>query len=175
MAEIPIFPEGSLSESVVTTVWVAIFVVCMLNLRLGWTFSGLVVPGYLVPLLIAKPWGAVVIMLEAILTYSIVWWASEMCSKLGVWSSLFGRDRFFAFVLCSVVVRIALDGYLLPYIGRIVTEESSFNSIPSIPYTSHRCKRTSGPPPWSSPTGHRFRPRRSAGGRDSSSRSNRAR
>ena len=52
---IPLFPEGSLSASIVTTVWVGVWVVAFFNLRLGWTFSGLVVPGYVVPLLIAKP------------------------------------------------------------------------------------------------------------------------
>ncbi len=122
MSELHIFPEGSLSQSVVTTVWVGMFVVCTFNLRLGWTFSGLVVPGYMVPLIIAKPWGAAVVMLEAILTYGIVWILSDWCARRGLWSSLFGRDRFFAFILCSVIVRIGLDGYLLPYVGRIIAE-----------------------------------------------------
>ena len=57
-----IFPEGSLSASVITTVWVGVLVVVFFNLRLGWLLSGLVVPGYLAPLILAKPWAASVII-----------------------------------------------------------------------------------------------------------------
>jgi len=112
-----IFPETSLASSVVTTVWVGVFVVAFFNLRLGWVLSGLVVPGYLVPLLISKPWAAGVVLLEGVLTYWIVWLYSEYFSALGKWSNLFGRDRFFALLLVSVAVRIAMDGWLLPVAG----------------------------------------------------------
>ena len=66
---LPIFPEGGLASSVITTVWVGVFVVCFFNLRFGWVLSGLVVPGYLVPLVILKPLAAGVIVVEAIITY----------------------------------------------------------------------------------------------------------
>ena len=32
---IPIFPDGSLASSVITTVWVGVFVVCLLSSGLG--------------------------------------------------------------------------------------------------------------------------------------------
>jgi hypothetical protein len=115
---LPLFPEGSLSESVTTTVWVGVFVMCALNLRLGWTCSGLVVPGYVVPLLIVKPCSALVIFLEGILTYALVWFFGQRCSRWGLWANVFGRDRFFAIVLASIGVRVALDGYLLPAFSR---------------------------------------------------------
>ena len=67
---LPLFPQGSLASSVVTTVWVGVVVFSLMNLRLGWTFSGLVVPGYLVPLVIVKPWAAGVIVVEALLTHA---------------------------------------------------------------------------------------------------------
>jgi hypothetical protein len=114
---LPIFPEGSLVSSIITTTWVGVWVVALLNLRLGWVLSGLVVPGYLVPLLILRPWGAAIVILESILTYLIVWIFSEIAPRFGQWSRLFGRDRFFALVLVSVVVRIAFDGWLLPSLG----------------------------------------------------------
>ncbi|MDQ7089470.1 MAG: poly-gamma-glutamate biosynthesis protein PgsC/CapC [Methylococcales bacterium] len=113
-----IFPQGSLSSSVITTVWVGMFVVCFFNLRLGWVLSGLVVPGYLVPLLLIKPWAASVVLLEGFITYFIVWFLSEYLSRYAAWSNLFGRDRFFALVLCSIVIRLFFDGYLLPEIGQ---------------------------------------------------------
>ncbi|NCS64540.1 MAG: hypothetical protein AUJ86_01030 [Hydrogenophilaceae bacterium CG1_02_62_390] len=114
---LPIFPEGALASSVVTTVWVGVFFVAYFNLRLGWVLSGLVVPGYLVPLLIVKPLSAVTVLGEGVLTYFLVWFYSEYLSRHGGWSNLFGRDRFFALVLVSVAVRIAMDGWLLPLLG----------------------------------------------------------
>lgn len=113
MIPLPIFPEGGLASSVITTVWVGVWVLCFFNLRYGWVLSGLVVPGYLVPLIIVKPIAALVIVIEAILAYLIVWLFSERIGR-GRWPSLFGRDRFMALVLASIAVRLALDGYLLP-------------------------------------------------------------
>ena len=113
MFPLPIFPEGGLASSVITTVWVGVFVLCFFNLRYGWVLSGLVVPGYLVPLLIVKPMAALVIVVEAILTYAIVWFFSEKMSP-GRFPSLFGRDRFMGLILASIAVRLALDGWILP-------------------------------------------------------------
>ena len=110
---LPIFPEG-LASSVITTVWVGVFVVCFFNLRAGWDLSGLVVPGYLVPLLIFKPWAVVAILVEASVTYLIVWVFSEKLSKLGYWCSFFGRDRFFALFITGVIVRVTFDQYMFP-------------------------------------------------------------
>ncbi|UIP07323.1 poly-gamma-glutamate biosynthesis protein PgsC/CapC [Erythrobacter sp. SDW2] len=111
-----IFPDGGLASSVITTVWVGVFVLCFFNLRFGWVLSGLVVPGYLVPLLIVKPIAAAVIVVEAILTYAIVWIFSEKISR-GRFPALFGRDRFMGLVLASIAVRLSFDGYLLPLLA----------------------------------------------------------
>lgn len=114
---LPIFPEGSLASSVVTTIWVGVFVITFFNLRFGWVMSGLVVPGYLVPLLIARPLSFGVILVEASVTYFLVWLFSERLSGGRSWSSLFGRDRFVALVLTSICVRLIFDGWLLPIIA----------------------------------------------------------
>ena len=119
---LPIFPQGSLAASVITTVWIGVLVVSFFNLRLGWTFSGLVVPGYLVPLLIAKPWSAVVVVAEGVVCYLLVRLFSEYPARAGAWCSLFGRDRFFALLLGSVAVRIAADGWLLPALGEALNQ-----------------------------------------------------
>ncbi len=118
-----IFPAGGLASSVITTVWVGIFVVCMFNLRFGWVMSGLIVPGYLVPLLLIKPSAAVVVLVESVITYFLVWFYSEVLSMRMGWSRFFGRDRFFAMVLVSVAIRIISDGYALPAIGAWVNQE----------------------------------------------------
>lgn len=113
-----LFPDGGLSSSVITTVWIGVFVVVFFNLRYGWPLSGLIVPGYLVPLLLVKPWAAVAILFEALLTYIIVRAYSEHLSRFGWWGSLFGRDRFFAFVLASIVVRLVCDALFFPWLGQ---------------------------------------------------------
>jgi hypothetical protein len=120
---LPVFPQGALSGSVITTVWIGVAVVTFFNLRLGWVLSGLVVPGYLVPLLIVKPWAVAVIFFESTVTYLLAWFFSEYLSRFGVWGSLFGRDRFFAIILFSVVVRLVFDGWLLPELGQWMNEE----------------------------------------------------
>ena len=120
---LPVFPQGALSGSVITTVWIGVAVVAFFNLRLGWVLSGLVVPGYLVPLLIVKPWAVAVIFLESAVTYFLAWFFSEYLSRTGLWGSLFGRDRFFAIVLFSVVVRLVFDGWLLPDLGEWMNQE----------------------------------------------------
>ena len=116
-----IFPHGSLSSSVIPVVWVGMLVVCFFNLRLGWVLSGLVVPGYLVPLMLLKPWAAGIVIVEGFLTYFLIWWVSEYLSRWAHWCNFFGRDRFFALVLCSIVVRLAFDGWLLPELGAFAT------------------------------------------------------
>ena len=118
MFPLEIFPQGSLASSIITTVWVGVFVVAFFNLRFGWVLSGLVVPGYLVPLMLIKPWSAGVVILEGIVTYLLVWYFSERLSRRGWWASLFGRDRFFALILASIAVRLSFDGWLLPMLGQ---------------------------------------------------------
>lgn len=119
---LPIFPEGGLTSSVITTVWVGVFILAFFNLRFGWVLSGLVVPGYLVPLLILRPIAAGVVVFEAILTYLIVWFFSERLAR-GRFSALFGRDRFMALVLASIAVRLAMDGWALPIAADWLSEK----------------------------------------------------
>jgi gamma-polyglutamate biosynthesis protein CapC len=116
-----IFPQGSLSSSIIPVVWVGLSVVCFFNLRLGWTLSGLVVPGYLVPLILIKPWAAGVVLVESVFTYFLVWVLSEYLSRWAHWCNFFGRDRFFALIVGSVVVRLVFDGWLLPELGAWAT------------------------------------------------------
>jgi len=122
-----IFPEGSLASSVTTTVFIGVIVSVFFNLRFGWVLSGLVVPGYLVPLLIVKPWAAFVIFIESVVTYFLVWALSEYISGPLRLTNLFGRDRFFAFLIFSMFVRILFDVFLLPYIGEFLNNKFYIN------------------------------------------------
>jgi hypothetical protein len=120
---LPVFPEGALASSVITCVWAGVAVTTFFNLRFGWTLSGVVVPGYLVPLLISKPWAAVAIYIEAVVAYLLVRMISERLSRAGVWSSFFGRDRFFALILASVAARMVFDLWLIPELGLYLADE----------------------------------------------------
>lgn len=122
-----IFPANTLANSIIPVVWVGMFVVCFFNLRLGWVLTGLVVPGYVVPLMLIKPWSAGVIFLESILTYFLVWFFSEYLSRRAPWSNFFGRDRFFALVLCSIFIRLLFDGWLLPIFGEWLNQALNIN------------------------------------------------
>jgi len=118
-----VFPQGSLSSSIVPVIWVGVLVVCFFNLRLGWVLSGLVVPGYLAALMLVKPWAAAVVLFEGAITYFLVWFISEYLSRWAQWCNFFGRDRFFALVLCSIAVRLVFDGWLLLEFGEWVTTQ----------------------------------------------------
>ncbi|MEE9413458.1 MAG: poly-gamma-glutamate biosynthesis protein PgsC/CapC [Methylococcales bacterium] len=103
------------------------FVVCFFNLRLGWVLSGLIVPGYIVPLMLIKPWSAGVIFVESVATYFLVWFFSEYLSRRAPWSNFFGRDRFFALILCSIFIRLLFDGWLLPQFGEWLNQTLQLN------------------------------------------------
>ncbi|MES2858454.1 MAG: poly-gamma-glutamate biosynthesis protein PgsC/CapC [Pseudomonadota bacterium] len=113
-----IFPAQALDSSVITTVWVGLCVITLLNLRFGTTLAGLVVPGYLVPLLLVKPVSALVIWVEAIVTYLLARLLADHLMRRTGGCTMFGRDRFFALLLVSVFVRVVSDGWLLPALGR---------------------------------------------------------
>jgi gamma-polyglutamate biosynthesis protein CapC len=116
-----IFPESSLASSLITTVWVGVFVTCFFNLRYGWNKSGLIIPGYLVPLLILKPWSAVAVLIEGLVTFLIVKFISEFGSFTKMWCNYFGRDRFFLIFLVAIGVRILFDQILFPEATNILS------------------------------------------------------
>ncbi|GAA4354875.1 poly-gamma-glutamate biosynthesis protein PgsC/CapC [Kangiella marina] len=117
-----LFPEGSLSSSLVITVWIGVLVVAFFNLRFGWVLSGLVVPGYLVPLLIVKPVSFWVVIFEAIVTYILSRYISDRLTIQLKLSHFFGRDRFFLIILVSVIVRLIFDSTLFPYLSAEISE-----------------------------------------------------
>ncbi len=110
---LPLFPEG-LTYSLLTPVLVGVLFMAMSTETFGGGFSGLVVPGYLAPIFLLKPWIGLVIVLEAVATYLAVRLTSDGGCRLGLWSVFFGRDRFLALVMTGTLVRVLAEGYLLP-------------------------------------------------------------
>jgi len=123
---LPLLPSSYLSHSVITTVWIGIWVVSFFNLRYGWVFTGLIVPGYLTPLLLIKPLSVGIIIFESIVTYLLVYLISEIAAKRGLWTNFFGRDRFFVILLGSVAVRLFFDGLTLPWFALYLQNEYGF-------------------------------------------------
>ena len=116
-----IFPTGSgLGQSVITTVWVGIAVVCFLNLRFGFPLTGLVVPGYLVPLLIVSPTSAAVIIIEAFVVYFVMRITAKTVMERFGYAEMFGRDRFFAIILISILVRVVMDTLFWPSVANVL-------------------------------------------------------
>ena len=124
---INIFPSGYLSHSVIIPVWVGVIVISLFNLRFGWVYSGLIVSGYLTPLLIIKPLSVVAIVIESVVTYIIIYFISEFAGRVGLWTNFFGRDRFFAILLVSVFVRIFFDEYFFPILDQFFIEHYNFS------------------------------------------------
>lgn len=123
---LPLFPIDGSAATVTMTVWAGVLVVVFFHLRFGWTLSGLVIPGYLVPLLLVKPVSVAIIAMEAIATYLIARMLSDHGQRLSFWSGFFGRDRFLLIILISILVRAAADGWWLPLVGQWLNETYGF-------------------------------------------------
>ncbi|MEK7466894.1 MAG: poly-gamma-glutamate biosynthesis protein PgsC/CapC [Planctomycetota bacterium] len=116
---IPLFSPNGLQHSLVISVCVGVFITTLLFERYGWVFSGLVVPGYLAPIFVIYPMSALTIVGEAVITTVIVKVISNSAWKFRTHTPLFGRERFFMVVLVALVVRLAVEEFLLPQAARI--------------------------------------------------------
>ncbi len=115
-------PSGPLQGSVLVTIFVGIVFAVLFAEVFGWNFSGLVVPGYLAPILIVMPFALLVILLEALLSYALVRWLSDRLGRWRLWPPLFGRERFAVIVLSSILVRVVVELWGLPVIGAWVQQ-----------------------------------------------------
>ncbi len=118
LSTLTLFPSYSLDTSILVAVLAGVLILALLTETLGWVFVGLVVPGYLASLFVIHPEAGATVVVESILTYLLALALSQGVSRTGAWSSFFGRDRFFAIVLASVLVRALSEALLLPVVGR---------------------------------------------------------
>lgn len=98
------------SFAIHTAVLVGLIVTWLWTERLGGVFAGFAVPGYLGAIALVAPASSVTLLIEAVLTYAIVWGLGEGLARLGLWSRVFGRERFLLFVIVSVPVRLLVEG-----------------------------------------------------------------
>jgi hypothetical protein len=112
-----LFPSNGLDRSLHAAVLVGLALSTFFTEALGWTFAGLVVPGYLATVFIAAPVTGVLILAEALITYALVALVGQWITKTGAWSTAFGRERFYLFIVGAVLVRLAIEGSLVPYLA----------------------------------------------------------
>jgi hypothetical protein len=123
LSTLTLFPAYSLDTSILAAVLVGVLILALLTESFGWVFVGLVVPGYLASVFVIHPEAGATVVAESILTYGLALALSAGMSRTGAWSEFFGRDRFFAIVLSSVLVRAVSEALLLPHIGRWLDAE----------------------------------------------------
>jgi len=111
---IEIFPQRMLDGSIHTAILLGVVCLWLMTETLGFVFAGFVVTGYLAAIGIVAPMALVAIAVEAILTYGVVWTVGRGLGELGLWSRIFGRERFLLFVLVSVPVRLLVEGVAAP-------------------------------------------------------------
>jgi hypothetical protein len=82
----------------------------------GWTYAGLVVPGYLAATLVVAPFTALLILFESALTHACVAATARIIpERTAAWSTAFGRERFFLYVVIAIIVRLFVEGSLVPW------------------------------------------------------------
>ncbi len=137
MFPLEIFPGGGFDSSVITIVLVGLVCLWALAEAFGFVFVGLVVPGYLTSVFIIAPSSAAIVLIEGLITYALVRGLSDGMGRAGAWSPFFGRDRFFAFVITSVIVRLVGELWLwsaiwdltLELTGRALPPPGPLNSV----------------------------------------------
>lgn len=122
-----IFPTGILSNSVFISVCIGAILTILMNMSLGWAISGIVIPGYLAPLILLKPMIALSILFEGIITYLIHLAFKILAERSYKFHSFFGRDRFFFILLISILVRVIFDKGIFPYIGEFINHTYHVN------------------------------------------------
>lgn len=109
-----LFPENGLDRSLHLPVLLGLVIVSFFRETLGWTFAGLVVPGYLASVAVAAPVTAAVIVAESLPAYWLALLVGKWLPKTGAWSTFFGRERFLLLIVTSLLARLLMEGVFLP-------------------------------------------------------------
>lgn len=122
LSPLQLFPGSGFETSIMTIVLLGVLIRWLYTETMGYTFAGLVVPGYLASVLIIAPVSGVVICIESVLTYLVVWLIVEYFGKKTLWSPGFGRDRFFVFALVSLFIRLFGELAVWPYLWELASQ-----------------------------------------------------
>ncbi|AUX47338.1 hypothetical protein SOCE26_088570 [Sorangium cellulosum] len=117
LAHLSLFPPNGLDRSLHTAVLIGLVFGTFFTETLGWTYAGLVVPGYLATVFYAAPVTAVFIIAESIATYLFVALIGRWITWTGAWSTAFGRERFYLFIVGAVIMRLFVEGFIVPEVS----------------------------------------------------------
>ena len=137
---LPIFPRYGFDQSVTTPVLLGVLVSWFFTETFGWVFAGLVVPGYLASVFLLDAPGGVIDVFEAVVTYAVARLIGEHLSRSGLTTRFFGRERFFLVVLVSILVRLAVEAWILP---RFVSGVWAYSvGLVVVPLAANACWKT---------------------------------
>ncbi|WP_437886316.1 poly-gamma-glutamate biosynthesis protein PgsC/CapC [Sorangium sp. So ce307] len=117
LENLPLFPPNGLDRSLHAAVLIGLVFGTLFTETLGWTYAGLVVPGYLATVFFAAPVTAVFIIAESVVTYLFVALIGRWITRTGAWSTAFGRERFYLFIVGAVIVRLFVEGFVVPEVS----------------------------------------------------------
>ncbi len=120
-----LFPVNGLDRSLHLPVLIGLVIVSFFRETLGWTFAGLVVPGYLASVTVAAPATAGVVVAESIPAYWLALTVGKWLPRTGAWSTFFGRERFLLLIVTSLLARLFMEALVIPQlVSRYPTEHS---------------------------------------------------
>ena len=137
-----IFPTAGFDRSTTTPVLIGVLISWLLTESFGWVFAGLVVPGYLAAVFVLDPRAGMVDVGEAILTYGLARMLGEHLARTGLTSRVFGRERFLLVVIASVLVRLAVEGAILPRFAPHAAGSFFSIGLVVVPLAANACWKT---------------------------------
>lgn len=142
MPPLQLFPVSGFDRSTTTPVLIGVLVSWLFTEAFGWVFAGLVVPGYLAAVFLLDPRAGLVDVVEAFLTYGLARLLGEHLSRTGITSRVFGRERFLLVVVCSVLVRLLVEGAILPRFAPYAAVQFFSIGLVVVPLAANACWKT---------------------------------
>jgi hypothetical protein len=137
-----LFPTAGFDRSTTTPVLLGVLISWFFTETFGWVFAGLVVPGYLAAVFAIDPRAGMVDVAEAIFTYGLARGIGEHLTRTGLTSRVFGRERFLLIVLCSIIVRLAVEGAILPRFAPHAAGSFFSIGLVVVPLAANACWKT---------------------------------
>jgi hypothetical protein len=116
---VQLFPGNGLDRSLHAPVFIGLIFLSVFKETLGWTYAGLVVPGYLATVFLAAPATGILVVVESVVSYGLSAALGRILPHTGAWFTFFGRERFLLIIAVSSFVRLLLEGAVVP---RLVSE-----------------------------------------------------
>ncbi len=109
-----ILPPNGLDRSLHAPVFIGLLLLSLFKELFGWSYAGIVVPGYLASVVVVAPVTGVLVLSEAIAAYLLAAALGRWLPATGAWSSFFGRERFLLLILTALFMRLWVEASLVP-------------------------------------------------------------